>query len=308
MINLRKDEIRRTAIKLRFKFKSYVRIQRILNAKYNYQVSRKTIKRWYKKFNQGNWNLKDSSTAPYNLNYKFSREELEEAVLVRLSKGYSAYQIKEKLKKKDICISESTIKRVISICKLSRGNKMEGQRLKWLKFERDTPNSMWQLDATGYNSVWLLPVIDDCSRYCLGIAVLQNVTTENVIKFLEEIINMHGKPRELLTDNGKEYGGNGKGYNEFDKWCNRKGIKHIRTGLHKPTTVGKVGRLQFTITYELPYCFNDLEYFRWRYNTDRPHRSLNGLTPHEVYFGWKRHKKYMLDRQQIIKGVGGQMS
>ena len=106
MINLRKDEIRRTAIKLRFKFKSYVRIQRILNAKYNYQVSRKTIKRWYKKFNQGNWNLKDSSTAPYNLNYKFSREELEEAVLIRLSKGYSSYQIKEKLKKKDICMSE----------------------------------------------------------------------------------------------------------------------------------------------------------------------------------------------------------
>ncbi len=263
---MKKDEIRRESIKLRFKFKSYTKIQRILKEKYNYQVSRKTIKRWYKKFNQGDWNLKDNSTAPLNINYKFSREELEEVVLMRLSKGYSAYQIKEKLKRKDIFMSESTIKRVISICKLSRGNKMEGQRLKWLKFERDTPNSMWQLDATGYNGIWLLPVMDDCSRYCLGIAILTNTTTENITKFLDELIEMHGR----------EYGGTGKFQNEFDKWCEKREIKHIRTGLHKPTTVGKVGRLQFTITYELPYCFNDLEYFRWRYNTDRPHRSLNG--------------------------------
>ena len=166
MINLRKDEIRRAAIKLRFKFKSYAKIQRLLIENHNYEVSRKTIKRWYKRFNKGNWNLKDNSTIPPNISYKFSKEELEEAVLIRLSKGYSAYQIKAKLNQHDIFMSESTIKRVISACKLSRGNKMEGQRLKWLKFERDTPNSMWQLDATSYNGIWLLPVIDDCSRHC----------------------------------------------------------------------------------------------------------------------------------------------
>ena len=119
------------------------------------------------------------------------------------------------------------------------------------------------------------------------------MTTENVIAFLEELIEMYGKPREILTDNGSEFGGTGSGDNGFDKWCERQGIKHIRSGIHKPTTVGKIGRLQFTIVSELPYCFNDLEYFRWRYNCDRPHRSLNGLTPNQIYFEYNRHKKYL---------------
>jgi len=57
---LKKDEIRRESIKLRLKYKSYAKIQRILKEKFDYQVSRKTIKRWYKKFNQGNWNLKEN--------------------------------------------------------------------------------------------------------------------------------------------------------------------------------------------------------------------------------------------------------
>ncbi|MBI5798151.1 IS481 family transposase, partial [Candidatus Woesearchaeota archaeon] len=37
---------------------------------------------------------------------------------------------------------------------------------------------------------------------------------------------MHGKPREILTDNGSEFGGTGKGKNQFDKWCKRRGIEH----------------------------------------------------------------------------------
>ena len=172
---------------------------------------------------------------------------------------------------------------------------MEGMRLKWIRFERDTPNSMWQLDGTQHKGEWILPIEDDCSRYCIAIGRMEHMTTENVIKLLEEAIEMHGKPREILTDNGPEFGGNGKGENDFDTWCEKQGIIHIRSAIHKPTTLGKVSRLQYTMVYELPYCHSDLEYFRWRYNCHRPHRSLNGLTPNQVYFGWKRHKKYKLD-------------
>ena len=256
-----------------------------------FPVSIPTLKRWLKRFNRGDWNLRDDSTRPQRIYYRYDAEDLDEVTLRRKQTGYSAYQLKQK----GISMSESMIKRIIRGSGLSRGNKMEGMRLKWVRFERDTPNSMWQLDGTQFNGQWILPIEDDCSRYCVALGKMQHMTTANVIRLLEEAIAMHGKPRELLTDNGPEFCGNGKGKNDFDIWCEQQGIKHIRSAIHKPTTVGKVSRLQYTMVYELPYCHHDLEFFRWRYNCDRPHRSLNGLTPHQVYFGWKRHKKYKQD-------------
>ena len=57
---------------------------------------------------------------------------------------------------------------------------------------------------------------------------------------------MHGKPREILTDNCPEFGERSKD-SGFDKWRVKNGILHIRSGIHKLTTVGQVGRIQFTI-------------------------------------------------------------
>ena len=287
---MKKDIARREFLKLKLDGYSYAACRKELFQRHDFTASISTLKRWWKRFNQGDWNLRDIPQRPHLIHYKYTAEDLEDILRLRQITGYSAYQLKEK----GISMSISLIKQVIKGFGLSRGNKMQGIRLKWIRFERDTPNSMWQLDGTQHNGAWLLPIEDDCSRYCIALGVMTDMTTGNVIKLLEEAIAMHGKPREILTDNGTEFGGNGKGDNEFDRWCEGQSIRHIRSGIHKPTTVGKVSRLQYTIVYELPYCRNDLEHFRWRYNCDRPHRSLNGLTPNQVYFGWKRHKKYML--------------
>ena len=48
--------------------------------------------------------------------------------------------------------------------------------------------------------------LDDCSRFCPGICVVDNLTTDNLTAFLENTIKIHGKPREILTDNGAENG------------------------------------------------------------------------------------------------------
>ena len=289
---MKKEIARREFLKLKVHGYSHEECKIILEKLYGFLAAARTLKRWWKRFNLGDWNLRDSSQRPHLIHYKFSAEEINTVIDLRKRIGYSSYQLKPLLEEKGISISESMMKRIIKTVHLSRGNKMEGIKLKWVRFERDTPNSMWQLDGTQHDGQWILPIEDDCSRYCVALGKMQHMTTENVIALLEEAIAMHGKPRELLTDNGPEFGGNGKGENDFDAWCEKQGIKHIRSGIHKPTTVGKVGRLQYTMVYELPYCHNDLEYFRWRYNCHRPHRSLHGLTPNQVYFGWKRHKKY----------------
>ena len=129
-----------------------------------------------------------------------------------------------------------------------------------------------------------MSVVDDCSRYSLALAPLNRVTTSVVTKILDDLIKIHGKPREILTDNGSAFGLRSK-HSKFDRWCKRRGINHIRTAVHSPTTCGKVERLFQTMKKEMKFCNDDSELFRMRYNHFRPHISLDNKSPSEIYFG-----------------------
>lgn len=130
-------------------------------------------------------------------------------------------------------------------------------------------------------------VVDDCSRYCLGLSALNNISTPAITQILDKLIGIHGKPREMLTDNGNVFGLKSK-HSKFDRWCNRRGIKHIRTAIHSPTTSGKIERFFQTLDKELAFCNKDAEYFRMRYNHFRPHSSLESKSPAEIYFDFSR--------------------
>jgi transposase InsO family protein len=200
--------------------------------------------------------------------------------------------IEQYLYEKGIHISHNKIHRILLEVRLVKEEHRKKNRRKWVRFERDNSNSMWQFDGTEMDDEeWILPVEDDCSRYCVILRKFENMTTANVIAILEEAIDMYGKPKEILTDNGPEFGGVSKD-SDFDKWCEKQGIIHIRSGVHKPTTLGKISAIQRTIQEELPHWKGDTELWRMMYNHERPHESLRGLTPAEVYFQFKRHKKH----------------
>ena len=93
-------------------------------------------------------------------------------------------------------------------------------------------------------------IIDDCSRYRVGLIDLNSVTTEVVTRILDKLIQFHRKPREILTDNGSVFGLRSK-YSKFDRWCRKREIKHIRTAIHSPKTTGKIERFFQTLSKEL---------------------------------------------------------
>jgi len=130
-------------------------------------------------------------------------------------------------------------------------------------------------------------VIDDCSRYCIGLIDLNRISTEIITKVLDDLIKIHGKPREILTDNGNVFGLRSK-HSKFDRWCRRRGIKHIRTAIHSPTTTGKIERFFQTLDKEFAFCNKDAELFRMRYNHFRPHTSLENKSPSQIYFEFSR--------------------
>ena len=276
---MKEEEIRKEFFKLRIKHHSYNQCRKILLAQFEFEVSKRTLQRWTKLLNETEWNLKDKSTKPKNINYKIT-PEIEKRVLdIRSKTGFGQEKIKNYVR-----ISSWSINKILNKHRLTNPNPRRKKRIKYIRFQREHPNSMWQMDVSDQKikDKYCFAVIDDCSRYCVGLIDLNNVTTLVVTHILDELGRVHGFPREILTDNGSVFGLKSK-HSKFDRWCKRRGIKHIRTAIHSPTTTGKIERFFQTLDKELKFC-KDHNEFRMRYNHFRPHMSLEGKTPALVYF------------------------
>lgn len=280
---MQKEFLRREFLKLKQRGFSYAKCRSILRAQFEYDVSVRTLKRWVLRLDKGDWDLKDCSRRPKTLHYKITPAIEQEVIRLRQQTGWGEDKLHPHLE--HLSISKRSIKRIISQNNLCRETKRKGKRVKWVRWQRNHPNSLWQIDHTDEQDLfncYTLSILDDCSRYSLALVKLNCVTTDVVTHILDELIKKHGKPKQILTDNGSAYGQKSK-HSRFDRWCNRNGIQHIRTKVHSPTTNGKVERLFKTMDEELKYCNNDLELFRMRYNHFRPHSSLNGQSPAQKY-------------------------
>ncbi len=280
-----KGEIRREFLKLKQKGFSYAKCKVLLAGQYGYLVSTRTLQRWQQRLNKEDWNLLDDSRRPQTVHTRVTPLLVQQIRSLREATGWGPRKIHAII---PACpVSPSTIKRILRKEQLSKPVKMKGKRIRWVRWQREHPNSLWQIDHSDEQDAaghWVLSVVDDCSRYSIALVKLKHVTTAVVTHILDELIQKYGKPREILSDNGSAYGLKSK-HSKFDRWCKRRGIKHIRASVHSPTTCGKVERLFQTIDQEIAYCNEDLEAFRLRYNHFRPHSSLEEKTPAQIYFG-----------------------
>jgi transposase InsO family protein len=282
---MKKEEIRKEFFKLRIKGNSYAVCIRVLKATIGYGVTKRTLQRWSKRLEDNQWNLKDKSTRPILIHRKLNENIEKKIISLRNKTGWGA----DKLNQFVNDVSIATIKRVLHKNRLTKPNENRRKRIKYIRWQREHPNSLWQMDISDQKikGKYCFAIIDDCSRYCLGMFALNNISTLIITHLLDRIIAVHGKPREILTDNGNVFGLRSK-HSKFDRWCNRRGIKHIRTAIHSPTTSGKIERFFQTLDKELKFCNNDSELFRMRYNHFRPHTSLLKKSPCEVYFAFSK--------------------
>jgi transposase InsO family protein len=281
---MRKEQIRKEFFKLNIKGHSYNQCRIILKAKYNYEVTTRTLKRWINKLdNDDTWDLRDKSKTPKTIHYKITKEDREKIISLRNKTGWGDRKIADYVN-----IGHTSINKILRKNKLTSSTTRKKKRIKYIRFEREHPNTMWQIDHSDQKikDKWLISIIDDHSRYSVGLIAVNRVTTDVVTQILDKLGKVHGYPREILSDNGSAYGLKSI-HSRFDRWCRRRGIKHIRSSVHSPTTCGKVERLFQTIKRELPFC-KDINDFRMRYNHFRKHTSLYGQTPSEVYFDFAR--------------------
>jgi len=280
---MKKEEIRKEYFKLKNKGHTNNQCRKILLAQFGYEVTVRTLRRWTSKLDKTDWNLCDQSKRPKTIYYRTRKEQEEEIISLKKKTGWGERKIEN-----FVGLGHTTINKILRKHKLTNPNPNRRKRIKYIRWQREHPNSLWQMDISDQKIVgkYLLAIIDDCSRYCLGLFELNNISTEIITKLLDDLIKIHGKPREILTDNGSVFGLRSK-HSKFDRWCKRRYIKHIRTAIHSPTTTGKIERLFQTLTNELKFCRN-AEHFRMRYNHFRPHASLHGKAPADIYFSFAK--------------------
>lgn len=280
---MKKEELRKVFFKLKFKGHSYNQCRKILLAKYGYEVTIRTLQRWMNRLEKDGWDLKDNSRKPHKIHRKITEDIEDEILKIRNKTGWGERKIAE-----FVSVSHWSVNKVLNNHKLTSPSKLKNKRIKYIRFQRKHPNSLWQIDHSDQKikDKWLISIIDDCSRYSLGLFAVNEVTTNVVIQIIDDLIKIHGKPKQILTDNGSAYGLKSK-HSKFDRRCRKRGIHHIRSRVHSPTTCGKVERLFQTIKHELPYC-KDINEFRMRYNHFRKHTSLNNKTPSEIYFDFTK--------------------
>lgn len=153
-----------------------------------------------------------------------------------------------------------------------------------------SPNQTWSIDFVSDTLVngrkfRVLNILDDFNRSAVAQEISMSMPAERVIKILEKVIWLNGKPESIRCDNGPEFIAN-----KFQEWCkgNEIDIKYIQPGC--PTQNSYIERFNGSYRRAVldAYIFNTLVDVReitqtWMedYNEHRPHNALGEMSPNE---------------------------
>jgi transposase InsO family protein len=193
------------------------------------------------------------------------------------------------------------------------------------RFEKEAPNLLWQMDFKGHIALsgggrcHPLTIIDDHSRYAVGLAACGDERAQTVQARLEQTFRRYGLPQALFVDNGTPWGdGSGQRWTRLGVWLLKLGIGVLHSRPYHPQSRGKNERFHRTLKAEVLALerFRDLAEVqraldRWRaiYNLDRPHQALAQQVPASRYRPSPRAMPDRLpridyDEGEIVRRVG----
>ena len=131
----------------------------------------------------------------------------------------------------------------------------------------------------------MLNIIDEYTRECLCIYVDRGIDARKVRRIISELIDVHGAPEHIRSDNGSEFI-----EKDLRAWLTENQIKTLYIEPGSPWQNGYIESFNARFREE---CLNReqlwtltearvvIEDWRWKYNHIRPHRSLGYITPLE---------------------------
>ena len=139
-----------------------------------------------------------------------------------------------------------------------------------------------------------LTVLDDHSRFSLGLFACPDERDETARPHLTTLFRRYGLPERILCDNGPPWGTSGSSarYTGLGVWLLRLGIGLGHGRPHHPQTQGKEERFHRTLKAEvlqgrtfadLAVCQGRFDPWREVYNHRRPHEALGLAVPASRY-------------------------
>ena len=198
-----------------------------------------------------------------------------------------------RLRRKGYSCNHKRLHRVYKLLKLNIRRRIKRrlpQRVKQPLVVPEALNQVWSMDFMSDSLVdgrrfRLLNIIDDYNRESLWIEVDTSLPSLRVIRVLERLVEMRGKPLRIRVDNGPEFVSD-----RLQQWCEERNIQlqFIQPG--KPVQNAFIERNNGSLRRELldAYHFFTLQEVRlmageWQqdYNCSRPHQALGFVPPLE---------------------------
>jgi transposase InsO family protein len=274
-------------------------------------VSGHSVQRWVKAYReQGSQGL--IAKPPTGTKAKLPRAVKHRIVgMKKTHPEYGPRRIADVLKRFFLVpVSASSVHKTLSDEGLTKKAKVKPEKnpTKPRFFERSRPNQLWQSDIMTFRlagrNAYLIGFMDDYSRYITSLGLFRSQTATHVLETYRRGIAEYGVPREMLTDNGRQYT-NWRGKTRFEREMKKDRVKHIKSRPHHPMTLGKIERFWKSIQNEFLFRaqFDSFEqavertaYWIKYYNYKRPHQGIGGLCPADRFFEIQHDLKCTLEK------------
>lgn len=262
-----------------------------------------TIEKWYRNYNQYGFDgLVPTGRADLGKPRKLD-ENLQEQILYlktnypRMSASSIYRQLRDNGSIKAGEVSESTVNRFVNITAL-RLKTTTNQDMR--RYERPHINEVWCGDSSvgpylttpdgKKHKVYIIALIDDASRFIVGIDVFFNDNFINLMSVMKSAVAKYGRPKLFNFDNGSSYKNK-----QMELLAARIGSVVHYDQPYTPTQKAKIERwfrtmkdqwlasLDIRDFHSLEELRGNLFAYVQRYNQS-PHSSLKGMSPQDRFF------------------------
>ena len=280
-----------------------------------YRISASTIKRWYLAFRLGGLEALNPSSRKDKGGTRKVSDNAAEFIKQMLTTHpkITATTLYQQMITKSIIdsshVSLSTVCRYVSAQRKTLRTEIKDVEMK--RYEMENVNDVWCGDTTHgpkvlhngeFKKVYVIAFIDDKSRYIVSIGATISDNTLALADVMKDAVRRHGVPKKFNFDNGSNY------RSDAIKTI----VARLKSEVHynrpyTPTGKAKIERwfgtlkkqwmptLPKNLSYEA-FCEMLVDYVR-AYNT-RPHSSLDGKSPWEVYFE-KPNESRLLEKLEL---------
>ena len=255
-------------------------------------IAKSTLYRWLHKIEE-----QQQSSAPHN------KTPLEIATLVweitKANVSWGWVRVANQLALLNIFLAASTVRNILNEPKppkqpATQSKHEIGEQTKARPIPAWYPNHVWSIDTTMVNCWGLWPihicvVIDHFSRKVMATVPLEGPNAGWINNALECAIEKHGAPKHIISDQGSVFIGE-----VFAELLGKYNIKPRLGAIGKHGSIAVTERVNKTLKYEwlkraafikgIDHLTELCDEFELWYNSWRPHMTLDGFRPDDVYY------------------------